>query len=102
MTKDLSTVSLEGFGSCLGETFLVPLENNDNLVLELIEVKAIGHFDPERDAREAFSVLFRGPGDLLLAQGLFHIENTELGALPLFLVPLGSDDEGMLYDATFN
>ena len=100
--KDLSTITFEDFQACLGQAFLIASENEDNLEFELIEVKAIGDFNRKTDTRQAFSALFRGPRELPLVQSLYRIENADLGALQLFLVPLGPDETGILYDATFN
>ena len=52
--------------------------------------------------RQPFSVFFRGPLEPVLAQQLLRIENSTFGELSLFLVPIGPDENGMLYDASFN
>ena len=100
--KDLITLTHKDFEACLNQSFTVRPENEDGFEMELIQVKLIGGGDPEKDTRQAFSVLFRGSNDHSLAQSLYRIENETLGELQLFLVPLGPDESGMLYDATFN
>ena len=100
--KDLNTVTFEDFQACLGQTFKVTLENEEGLKLELVQVKPIGVFDPEVDARQPFSVLFRGSFEPMLPQHLYRVDNATFGEQTLFLVPIGSDKSGMLYDATFN
>jgi hypothetical protein len=99
---DLNTITLEDFEPCLGQTFRVTPENADGLELELTQVKPLGNAGLEAGVRQPFSLLFRGPLEPVLAQQLFRIENSNLGELALFLVPIGPDENGMLYDATFN
>ena len=100
--KDLNTVTHKDFEACLSQPFSVRPENEDDFEIDLIQVKLIGDGDPTKDTRQAFSLLFRGPTEHSLSQSLYRIENETLGELQLFLVPLGPDETGMLYDATFN
>ena len=46
--------------------------------------------------------MFRGPGEPVLAQRIYPLDNQTLGRLEIFLVPIGPDDEGMRYQAVFN
>ena len=100
--RDLSLLKLEDFQTCLGQTFTVMLEDTDSLELELIQVKPIGAFDSEAETRQSFSLLFRGPIEPMLPQQLYELKNATLGKQRIFLVPVGPDESGMLYDATFN
>jgi hypothetical protein len=95
-------MTLEDFEPCVGQTFLVTPENADGFELELTQVKPLGSPGPAAGARQPFSLLFRGPLEPALAQQLLRIENSTIGELALFLVPIGPDENGMLYDATFN
>jgi hypothetical protein len=99
---DLSRISIDDFEPCLGQTFRVHLDNADAIDLELIQVKPLGAIDSKTQARQSFSLLFRGPLQPMFEQQVLSIENSTLGELALFLVPIGPDDEGMLYDSTFN
>jgi len=100
---NLNTITLEDFEPCLGQTFLVTPENAEGLELELTQVKPLGDAGPKAGVRQPFSLLFRGPLEPVLAQQQYPIENSTLGDLSLFLVPIGPDENGsMLYDATFN
>ena len=51
---------------------------------------------------KTFSLFFRGPLDPQLSQGTYPLECESLGSLPLFLVPMGRNAEGMTYEAVFN
>ena len=99
--KNLDTVSIGDFQAWLGEKFIVEPENEDGIDLELIQVKPVGLFKPDVVRRQSFSVLFRGPLEPRLTQHSYRIENVVFGKHMLFLVPVGADEEGILYDATF-
>ena len=95
-------MTIEDFQACLGQIFIVTPEDKYGLEFELIQVKPAGVSNPEANIRQPFSVLFRGPQEPILPQKIYHIDNTTLGEQLLFLVPVGPDEKGMLYDATFN
>jgi hypothetical protein len=100
-TKDLSTITMEDFEPCLNQSFRIKSEASDSF--ELIQIKPIGNAEATKGLRQPFSLLFRGPGETLLEQQVFVLNNKMLGELALFLVPIGPDDDGtMLYDAAFN
>ena len=99
---DLSTINIDDFEPCLGQTFRVMHENADGIDLELIQVKPLSAADSKAQARQSFSLLFRGPLQPMVGQQVLKFENSTLGELELFLVPIGPDDVGMLYDVTFN
>ena len=100
--KDLSVVTHEDFEPCLNGTFTVKVEDIDEQQLELIEIKPLGERDPDAKIRQPFSLLFRGPSEPMLSQQMYQLENPACGELLLFLVPVGPDEKGMLYDTVFN
>jgi len=100
--KDLSTITLEDFESCIGQIFMATPENGEGIEIELFEVKLIGTINPQAATHRPLSVLFRGPFEPILSQQTCRVENTTFGAHLLFLVPIGPDENGMVYDATFN
>lgn len=51
--------------------------------------------------RVPFSLLFHGPADGWLRQGTYTFEHDAMGRMDIFLVPLGSDAEGMRYEVIF-
>ena len=51
---------------------------------------------------ESFSLLFRGPTDAYLAQGMYRFQHEQLGEADLFIVPVGRDPAGYIYEAVFN
>ena len=49
-----------------------------------------------------FSILFHGPTHSFVPQGMCKFKHERLGDLALFLVPVGKDEDGFLYEAVFN
>lgn len=99
---DLARLTIQSFEPALGQVFRLLAEDAGGLELELIQVKPLGVAGAEYAGRQPFSLLFRGPLEPLLEQQLIALENPLLGELALFLVPVGADADGMLYDSTFN
>ncbi len=96
---NLAEVQRETFEPHVKQTFRV---NGEGVAFdaELIDVSPLGEtLGPE--GRRAFSVVFRGPLDAFVEQCICTVEHDELGAMELFLVPLGPDDQGMKYEAVF-
>ena len=59
---------------------------------------------PGRRAPEptpAFSLIFHGPSGPALPQDTYRVEHPQLGAFPLFLVPIGPDRDDARYQAIF-
>jgi len=59
--------------------------------------------------RAPFSVLFHGPLQPVMPQGIYRVEHEQLGAVELFIVPVGPDEPSdpgrvptaMRYEAVF-
>lgn len=90
------------FALHLNQTFLVRLEDIEPLELELVRVAPAGQ--PARPGlREPFSLQFLGPvSSHYLVQHIYRLEHDALGALDIFLVPLGPEGGRMRYEAIFN
>jgi hypothetical protein len=66
--------------------------------VELVEVTEYDY----SPGNEQFSVVFRGPLDIFLTQGIYNAEHEKLGTFIIFLVPIKRDNEGFYYEAAFN
>jgi len=66
----------------------------------LIDVSPMGE-TVGPNGRRPFSLVLRGPQDAAPAQAIYRVDHQELGAMDLFLVPIGPDDEGMKFEAVF-
>lgn len=75
----------------------------DTLELVLIEVHDLGVRTTEAGELSNYSLVFRSPvRDRYAAQGTYRLAQESLGAMDVFLVPLGPDAQGMRYEAIFN
>ena len=48
-----------------------------------------------------FSLLFRSTAKSYAPQGTYRVTHEQLGALDIFIVPLGPDQHGMRYEVIF-
>jgi len=100
--KTLEQLQSSDFAPYLNQTFTLRLEGIDPIGLELVLVTEKGTgFRP--GVRNPFSLLFLGPvSSQFLAQHMYRLEHPDMGALDIFLVPLGSEDGRMQYEAIFS
>jgi hypothetical protein len=82
----------------VGSRFEVQDDPSNVFSLTLTEVA--GHVKTERN--ETFSMIFRGPLDRFIQQGIHKLKHPELGELEIFLVPIAQDKGGFQYEAAFN
>ena len=67
-----------------------------------LTVESVDALPAHRMRAEPFSLVLRGPRAPVLAQGTYLVGHPRLGPLPLFLVPIAQDAQGMRYEVTFN
>ena len=99
----LEKLTVESFAGEMGKTFR--LRQADAPAIDLILVEARGlspKSKPPGAGRAPFSLVFRGPRDPVLAQRIYPLENSSLGRLEIFLVPIAADADGVKYEAVFN
>ena len=94
----LEDLTKENLSENVKTKFRVQLAEGQAVELELTEVKV--HLSSPR--QEMFSLFFRGALNTLLPQDTYHLEHERLGASDLFLVPVGKDENGFIYEALFN
>lgn len=79
--------------------FSMRLGDQHALELELVELQALAG----AGAREPFSLVFLGPETPWVEQGTYSVEHPQIGAQPIFIVPLGPNRSGcMQYQAIFS
>jgi hypothetical protein len=93
----LDLLTAEDFRPHLGARFRLPQESVECELIELTEQEG----SARSGSRKAFSVVFRGPAQPVLDQRIRRLEHDGIGALELFLVPIGLDSDGVLYEAVF-
>ena len=100
---DLSELVVEHFEPRIGQVFTVRLDAGQAVETRLISATRLGPASSPPQGRRAFSLVFLGPMSPVLRQSIYTVEHTELGALDIFIVPVGPDGEqrGMRYEAVF-
>lgn len=94
-------LTVSSFSECLGTPFRLDAGETLSLELTLIEAEATP-FSTRPDGSESFSLIFRGPIRPILPQMIYPLDHEMLGALDLFMVPVGPDQAGMCYQVIFN
>jgi hypothetical protein len=97
----LESFTLATFSGRLGDTFQVTPGVGPPVDLELVEVSACRAGGVRTGRSEPFSLIFRGPRVPALPQQTYPMIHEAIGAFDLFIVPLGPDQQGMLYEAVF-
>jgi hypothetical protein len=92
-------LSADDFEPWQGDTFAVTVDGAEPLDFVLSEVRRV--VGPA-GVRDPFSLFFHGPPALLVAQGIRHFEHPTMGDLDIFVVPIGADEEKIVYQAVFN
>jgi hypothetical protein len=95
----LDKLTKDTFEPRKGEAFKLTDEAAGEVELKLASVQGTGL--QGKAPREQFSLHFHGPREPVLPQQIYHLENAEMGALDLFLVPIARDAEGTIYEAVF-
>jgi hypothetical protein len=90
-------VSATEFDKAVGQTFIVEA-NGKMVALELSAVKPIAN--SPRDGG-GFSLLFKGPREMLLPQATYRFVGSEI-THDIFIVPISSDQSSYTYEAVFN
>ncbi len=99
----LDKLTSEDFSPHMNHKFRIHVEGSGSLEAELLEVtehKESGKAD--EDDRTPFSLVFQCSHDQPLPQMIYKMEHEKMGALELFLVPIGQDEKGVRYEAVFN
>ena len=101
----LESLDITTFVGRVGEAFLLAPDETTVIVTRLIAVtpapgESAGRVRTGR--RAPFSLIFRSPPGAPLPQRIYLLHHEQLGALELFLVPIGPDEAGMCYEAVFS
>ena len=74
---------------------------NESFQLDLILTEAV-LLAQQVDQQQGFSLLFKAGSSISMEQGLYSLQNKELGEFALFLVPISQDQHSVYYEAIFN
>jgi len=86
------------FAELVNTKFRVQLDENKTGETELVEVSEL----LTSPHQERFSIVFRGPNEMQLGQGMRRFEHDGMGDFDLFIVPIRQDEQGLYYEAVFN
>lgn len=86
------------FADKLRTKFRLRLNDTKAIELELTELQE-GESYP---GQEQFSLMFKGPAEVYLPQSIYPLEHEEMGTIELFLVPIGREPDGFIYEAAFS
>jgi len=93
---------LEDFAGLLDDVFVVSEQGAPAIPLILTEAEAApaGHARP--GARPPFSLIFAARDPRVMMQKIYRLQHDGLGAVEIFLVPIGKNADGVQYQAMFN
>ncbi len=90
--------TMDMFSGLEGSKFTMHYGDGQTAGLELVSVTDVG----SSPRQIQFSLVFLGPLEAPINQGIYKLEHEQLGPLELFLVPIGRDRQGVQYEAIFN
>lgn len=96
----MELLTLQHFSGRVNETFLAVLDDGE-APFQLVEARAL----PTHSAavpRAPFSLLFRNIASSPFPQQIYRLRHAALGEIEVFLVPVGWEGDGFLYQAVFN
>jgi hypothetical protein len=94
---DLAELTLATFEPHVGDAFTTAAADG-LLELMLSAAQSAGEWP---GGREPFRLVFHGPREPLLPQSIYRLEHAQLGALEIFIVPVGQDADATIYEAIF-
>jgi hypothetical protein len=99
----LDKLTVEDFRPTVGQAFSLQAGDATELTLTLVDARLIdpGSAPASDGHRSPFALDFRGPTDPILPQATYRLENTAVGVLEIFVVPIGRSDAGTNYEAIF-
>jgi len=90
-------VTYATFAARLRETFIVCLDSSTTVELTLVMASDVA----PPAVGERFSIMFSGPRERPLSQGMYTFDHPVLGVFPLFIVPIGVERDETHYEAVF-
>lgn len=97
----LDQLTIESFQPHVGSTFWAEFPNGAKVELRLTGAAKVMESEAARLDRHPFSLYFIGPRSYQLQQHIYHITHEQLGALDIFIVPVGQDADTYQYEAVF-
>jgi hypothetical protein len=86
------------YAECVDTDFVFSFAPEHQVTMKLIEVTE----EKEKFRQRTFVLTFTAPEDTPLVQGMAPFENEKLGQSDVFIVPVGKDSRGVLFESVFN
>jgi hypothetical protein len=93
-----ASLTHEAFAQQAGTKFQVQFDENTGVELELTDVSELKVYPQQ----EEFALVFRGPSDAFLDQGIRLFTHDQMGQFELFIVPIRQNEKGFYYEVVFN
>lgn len=98
----LEQLTIESFEPHVGSSFWAVFESGGKVELRLERVGRVMASEAARLQRTAFSLFFRGPKSYKLPQQTYMISHESFPEPQgIFLVPVGDQPDGYIYEAVF-
>jgi hypothetical protein len=97
----LELLTCESFAPHLNTPFALKL-GEETIDLALTEITKPPPRPYPGMVREAFSLFFRSASQAVLPQGTYVFVHDGMGELEIFIVPVGRELQGIVYEAAFN
>ncbi len=93
--------TFEGFAPYLNEIFAVGL-GASTVEMTLVQATKGKPRDWEGLRKEPFALLFKCASPIILPQRTYPFQNPGFGKMDIFIVPVGRERDGVVYQAIFN
>lgn len=97
----LDQLTIDTFQPHVGTSFWAEFPNGAKVELRLVSAAKVMESEAARLDRHPFSLYFVGPKSYQLQQHIYHVTHEQLGAMDIFLVPVGQDAQTYQYEAVF-
>jgi hypothetical protein len=102
-TLSIAAATVDDFKPLTGSQFVVKQVGGESVDMTFTLMTAtalVGGYALAK--RGAFSLTFNGPRQPIYRQNTFTLVHEKLGELSIFMVPIGTNSDGCLYEAVFN
>lgn len=101
---DLGNLTLQMARTWVGQDFVVPDATGHRLTLRLMEAEPAQNdlANTSSESGRPFSLVFLGPTEPMITQGMHDLEHADHPLLGIFLVPMGQGVKGCSYEAIFS
>jgi hypothetical protein len=91
------------FQEQIGNSYEVEIGQATTLTLTLREARPLSADSRSPDSsRNPFSLIFKGPVEPIVPQGIYRFRRDTSDSMEIFIVPIGPDEDGMKYEAIFS